>query len=86
MDDIFVECVECDVSERFHPRDACTPIESNGRQVYLCAHHAMRYRCDLCGCIEYSAECRGTHWCLACSQRMERVAEDIIADYEGRAV
>lgn len=85
MDQKLVECVECGAN-RVHDREDCTPVETDGRQVYLCSHHTMRYTCDLCGEIEYTAECRATHWCAACAERMEYVAEDIIADYEMRVV
>jgi len=78
-----VECVECR-HDKFHDREDCTPVESKGHQAFLCSHHTIRYTCDLCGCIEYSAECRATHWCAACAGRMELVAEDIIDDFELR--
>jgi hypothetical protein len=78
-----VECVECGHG-RLHDRDDCTPVESEGQQAYLCSHHTTRYMCDLCGEIEYTAECRATHWCWACTLRMEASADDIIADYEQR--
>ena len=78
-----VKCDECD--GKVYERDDCTPVQVGDSVAYLCYHHTIRYTCDLCGHVEYSAHCRATHWCRVCAEKMDRVADDIIADFEGRS-
>lgn len=78
-----VACVECGPDHHGHDVEDCTPVESDGEQVYICSHHVKHYTCDLCGAVEYTPQCRSTRWCAGCFERMGAVAEDIIDDFLG---
>ena len=62
-----VECVECSPGTA-HAEGNCHSIEVDGKPAHLCRHHSIRYKCDSCSAVEYTARCRATHRCRQCGE------------------
>lgn len=67
MDYGLVECAECSPGISYSIL-SCHEIEVDGKPAYLCRHHSIRYKCDFCGAVEYTARCRATHRCKQCGE------------------
>jgi hypothetical protein len=85
-EDRLVECPECNPYDNQHDIDDCTPVHQGGAVIYLCHRHVGDYTCDLCDSVEYTPECKATHWCEDCAAEMGDEADDIIANHEARGV
>jgi len=61
-----IACAECPPGN-CHRRIDCKVVDISGREGYLCQHHTIRYKCDECGRVEFTPECRATHKCTDCA-------------------